>query len=304
MCIRDRYKDGKKGSSFIKRFAVKGITRDKVYDLTQGKAGSNVLYFTANPNGEAEVISILLRNTGNVKKLKWDLDFADLQIKGRGVRGNTVTKYKILRVELKEKGVSTLKPRKIWFDETIKRLNTDERGTLLGAFKGEDKILLINKGGNAKVVTPEMSLHFNDKLICLEKWISNKPITAVYFDREKQRYFLKRFIIESETKEDQFIKPEGELVFLNTEWRPLIKVNFVKPRDKDPIAPLEINAEEFIAVKGFKASGNQLTQQKIKNIELKEALPYKEEEKSLDEIEVTEEEEVRGDGESQTKLNL
>ena len=295
------YKDGKKGSSFIKRFAVKGITRDKVYDLTQGKAGSNVLYFTANPNGEAEVISILLRNTGNVKKLKWDLDFADLQIKGRGVRGNTVTKYKILRVELKEKGVSTLKPRKIWFDETIKRLNTDQRGTLLGAFRGEDKILLINKGGGAKVVTPEMSLHFNDKLICLEKWISNKPITAVYFDREKQRYFIKRFLIESETKEDQFIKPEGELVFLNTEWRPLIKVNFVKPRDKDPIAPLEINAEEFIAVKGFKALGNQLTQQKIKNIELKEALPYEEEEKSLDEIEVTEEEEVRGDEESQTK---
>ena len=298
------YKDGKKGSSFIKRFAVKGVTRDKVYDLTQGTAGSNVLYFTANSNGEAEVVSILLRNTGNVKKLKWDLDFADLQIKGRGVRGNTVTKYNILRVELKEKGVSTLKPRKIWFDETIKRLNTDQRGTLLGAFRGEDKILLINKGGNAKVVTPEMSLHFNDKLICLEKWNSNKPITAVYFDREKQRYFIKRFLIESETKEDQFIKPEGELVFLNTEWRPLIKVNFVKPREKDPIAPLEINAEKFIAVKGFKALGNQLTQQKIKNIELKEALPYEEEEKSLEEIEVTEEEEVRGDDESQTKLNL
>ena len=298
------YKDGKKGSSFIKRFAVKGITRDKVYDLTQGKPGSNVLYFTANPNGEAEVISILLRNTGNVKKLKWDLDFADLQIKGRGVRGNTVTKYNILRVELKEKGVSTLKPRKIWFDETIKRLNTDERGTLLGAFKGEDKILLINRGGDAKVVTPDMSLHFDDKLICLEKWIPNKPITAVYLDREKQRYFIKRFLIESETKEAQFIKPEGELVFLNTEWRPIIKVNYVKPRDKDPIAPLEINAEEFISVKGFKALGNQLTQQKIKNIELLEALPYEKEEKSLEEIEVTEEEEVRGDDDSQTKLNL
>ncbi len=298
------YKDGKKGGSFIKRFAVKGITRDKVYDLTQGTDGSCVLYFTANPNGEAEVISILLRNKGNVKKLKWDLDFADLQIKGRGARGNTVTKYNILRVELKEKGVSTLKPRKIWFDETIKRLNTDERGSLLGAFKGEDKILLISKGGDAKVVTPDMSLHFDDKLICLEKWIPNKPITAVYLDRKKQRYFIKRFLIESETKEDQFIKPEGELVFLNTEWRPIIKVNYVKPRDKDPIAPLEINAEEFISVKGFKALGNQLTQQKIKNIELKEALPYEKEEKSLEEIEVTEEEEVRGDDDSQTKLNL
>ncbi|MDA9596907.1 DNA gyrase/topoisomerase IV subunit A [Flavobacteriaceae bacterium] len=299
------YKDGNKGSSFIKRFAVKGITREKVYDMTQGTAGSSVLYFTANPNGEAEVVTILLRNTGKVKKLKWDLDFADLQIKGRGVRGNTVTKYNILRVELKEKGVSTLKPRKIWFDQTIKRLNIDERGTLLGAFKGEDKILLINKQGNAKVMIPELTLHFDEQLICIEKWAPNKPITAVYFDQEKQRYFIKRFLIETETKEDQFIKPEGELLFLNTDWRPLITVNFVKPRDKDPIPPMEVNAEEFIAVKGFKALGNQLTQQKIKNIVLKEALPYDDNEGPVEEIEINDLEELNGDDEdSQIKLNL
>ena len=299
------YKDGKK-SAFIKRFAVKGITRDKVYEMTQGSPGSNVLYFSANPNGEAEVVTILLRNTGKVKKLKWDLDFADLQIKGRGVRGNTVTKYNILRVELKEKGISTLKPRKIWFDPTIKRLNTDERGELLGAFKGEDKILLINKDGDAKVVIPEMTLHFDEKLICIEKWKPNKPITSVYFDTEKQRYFIKRFFIESESKEDRFIKEGGELIFLNTDWRPLITVNFAKPRDKDSIPPLEINAEEFIAVKGFKALGNQLTHHKVKNIELKESLPYVEEdEKSVEEIEVNDQEELKGDDEdSQIKLNL
>ena len=299
------YKDGKK-SAFIKRFAVKGITRDKVYEMTQGSPGSNVLYFSANPNGEAEVVTILLRNTGKVKKLKWDLDFADLQIKGRGVRGNTVTKYNILRVELKEKGVSTLKPRKIWFDPTIKRLNTDERGELLGAFKGEDKILLINKDGDAKVVIPEMTLHFDEKLICIEKWKPNKPITSVYFDTEKQRYFMKRFLIESESKEDRFIKEGGELIFLNTDWRPLITVNFAKSRDKDSIPPLEINAEEFIAVKGFKALGNQLTQHKVKNIEIKESLPYEEEdEKSVEEIEVNDQEELKGDDEdSQIKLNL
>ena len=299
------YKDGKK-SAFIKRFAVKGITRDKVYEMTQGSPGSKVLYFSANPNGEAEVVTILLRNTGKVKKLKWDLDFADLQIKGRGVRGNTVTKYNILRVELKEKGVSTLKPRKIWFDPTIKRLNTDERGELLGAFKGEDKILLINKDGDAKVVIPEMTLHFDEKLICIEKWKPNKPITSVYFDTEKQRYFMKRFLIESESKEDRFIKEGGELIFLNTDWRPLITVNFAKPRDKDSIPPLEINAEEFIAVKGFKALGNQLTHHKVKNIELKESLPYEEEdEKSVEEIEVNDQEELKGDDEdSQIKLNL
>ena len=298
------YKDGKKGSSFIKRFAVKGITRDKVYEMTQGTPGSTVLYFTANPNGEAEVVTILLRNTGNVKKLKWDLDFADLQIKGRGVRGNTVTKYNILRVELKEKGVSTLKPRKIWFDPTIKRLNTDERGELLGAFKGEDKILLINKDGDAKVVIPEMTLHFDENLICIEKWKPNKPITSVYFDAEKQRYFIKRFLVENESKEDRFIKAGGEMIFLNTNWRPIIRVNFVKPRDKDPIPPMEVNAEEFIAVKGLKALGNQLSQQKIKNIELIEALPYDDDEKSVEEIEVNDQEELSADDDSQIKLNL
>ena len=298
------YKDGKKGSSFIKRFAVKGITRDKVYEMTQGSPGSTVLYFTANPNGEAEVVTILLRNTGNVKKLKWDLDFADLQIKGRGVRGNTVTKYNILRVELKEKGVSTLKPRKIWFDPTIKRLNTDERGELLGAFKGEDKILLINKDGDAKVVIPEMTLHFDENLICIEKWKPTKPVTAVYFDAEKQRYFIKRFIIENESKEDRFIKAGGEMIFLNTDWRPIIRVNFIKPRDKDPIPPMEVNAEEFIAVKGFKAHGNQLSQKKIKNIELIEALRYDDDEKSVEEIEVNDQEELSADDDSQIKLNL
>ena len=174
----------------------------------------------------------------------------------------------------------------------------------MGAFKGEDKILLINKDGDAKVVIPELSLHFDDKLICIEKWKPNKPITAVYYDGEKQRYFIKRFLIESESKEGRFIKPEGELIFLNTDWRPLITVNFVKPRDKDPILPMEINTEEFITVKGFKALGNQLSQQKIKNIELKKALPYDDEEKSVEEIEVNDQEELSADDDSQIKLNL
>ncbi|MDA7570551.1 DNA gyrase/topoisomerase IV subunit A, partial [Flavobacteriaceae bacterium] len=176
------YRDGKGGTSFIKRFAVTGVTRDKVYDLTQSRAGSEILYFSPNSNGEAEIISIILRNTGSIKKLKWDLDFADLQVKGRAVRGNTVTKYTIKKIELKEKGVSTLKPRKIWFDETIRRLNLEERGLLLGAFKGDDKLLVATQHGTLKAVAPELSLHFDDSVIHLEKWIPQKPITAVYFD--------------------------------------------------------------------------------------------------------------------------
>ena len=139
------YRDGKGGTTFIKRFAVTGVTREKIYDLTQGKPHSNVLYFSANPNGEAEIISIILRNSNSIKKLKWELDFTDLQIKGRSVRGNTVTKYPVRKVELKEKGVSTLKPRKIWFDDTIRRINIENRGELLGDFRGDDKLLIINK---------------------------------------------------------------------------------------------------------------------------------------------------------------
>ena len=297
------YRDGKRGTSFIKRFAVKGITRDKIYNMTQGTDGSEVLYFSANSNGEAEVVTITLRNSGSIKKLKWDLDFADLQIKGRGVRGNTVTKYSILRVDFKEKGVSTLKPRNIWFDQTINRLNTDERGVLLGAFSGENKLLLVNNDGNSRVVTPDISLHFDDKMIRIEKWIPKKPLTAIYFDREKERYFIKRFLIESESKEDSFVKDGGELLFFNSDWRPVIEVEFFKPRDKEIIPPLEINVEEFIAIKGFKALGNQITSKKVKKISLKKVLPYKEEVQLVEDIEVTDQEEIRDDV-PQTKLDF
>ena len=297
------YRDGKRGTSFIKRFAVKGITRDKIYNMTQGTDGSEVLYFSANSNGEAEVVTITLRNSGSIKKLKWDLDFADLQIKGRGVRGNTVTKYSILRVDFKEKGVSTLKPRNIWFDQTINRLNTDERGVLLGAFSGENKLLLVNNDGNSRVVTPDISLHFDDKMIRIEKWIPKKPLTAIYFDREKERYFIKRFLIESETREDSFVKDGGELLFFNSDWRPVIEVEFFKPRDKEIIPPLEINVEEFIAIKGFKALGNQITSKKVKKISLKKVLPYKEEVQLVEDIEVTDQEEIRDDV-PQTKLDF
>ena len=300
------YRDGKGGTSYIKRFAVTGVTREKIYDLTQGKPQSSVLYFSANLNGEAEIVTILLRNNGNIKKLKWDLDFADLQIKGRAVRGNTVTKYSIRKVELKEKGVSTLKPRKIWFDETIRRLNLEERGKLLGAFKGDDKLLICSCQGTIKAVTPELSLHFDDNIYHIEKWNPKKPLTAIYFDIDKQRYFIKRFVIENSDKEDSFIKENGELVYFVSEWRPVIKIIFEKPRGKDHLKPLEVNAEEFISVKGFKALGNQITSNKIKRVELKEALDYKEEEiENPLEIEVKQNEIVSGlDDQNQIKIDF
>ena len=299
------YKDGKLGTSYIKRFAVTGVTRDKMYDITQGKPGSHLLYFSANPNGEAELVTVVLRNTGQVKKLKWELDFADLQIKGRGVKGNIVSKHNVLKVELKEKGVSTLKPRRIWFDETVLKLNLDERGRLLGAFRGEDKLLIINNKGESKTVTPQMELHFAQVPEVLERWVPEKPITAVYYDPEKARYFIKRFLIENENKEDSFIKEGGELIYVGTEWRPVLEVEFVKPRGGDPLPPKLINVEEFISIKGYKAMGNQLTDKKVKNIQLKESLPYEiQEEAAVEEIEVNQPEAVDDEEAPQTKLDF
>ena len=299
------YKDGKLGTSYIKRFAVTGVTRDKMYDITQGKTGSHLLYFSANPNGEAETVSVILRNTGQAKKLKWELDFADLQIKGRGVKGNIVTKYNVLKIELKEKGVSTLKPRKIWFDSTVLKLNLDERGDLLGAFRGEDKLLIISDKAESKTVTPQMELHFSQVPMILERWVKAKPITAVYFDQEKERYFVKRFVIENENKEDVFIKEDATLIFVCTEWRPVIEIEFAKPRGAASLPNKVINIEDFIGVKGYKALGNQLTDKKIKNITLKESLPYDiPEQPKLDQVEVNEPEEINEGDAPQTKLDF
>lgn len=295
------YRDGKRGTSFIKRFAVTGVTRDKKYSLTQGKPESEILYFTANPNGEAEIVTINLRNSGSIKKLKWDLDFADLQVKGRGVRGNIVSKYGIRKIELKEKGVSTLKPRDIWFDTAIGRLNVDARGEWVGAFSGDDKLLVINEHGESKAVTPDLALHFETPPSILERWIPKKPITAVYFDPEKEKYFLKRFLIEVADKVDSFIKADTQLLFVSSEWRPLLKIEFVKPKGKETPDPQLVNAEEFISIKGYSAMGNQLGNKKIKKITLHESLPYEETPSiSLDNIDVTLEE----DGESQIKLDF
>ncbi|WP_370391176.1 DNA gyrase/topoisomerase IV subunit A [uncultured Winogradskyella sp.] len=289
------YRDGKKGPSYIKRFAVTSITRDREYDLTNGNKGSVVWYFSANPNGEAEVVTVLLRQSGSIKKLKWDLDFADIRIKGRGSKGNLVTKYAIKRVELKEKGVSTLKPRKIWFDDTVQRLNVDGRGELIGEFRGEDRLLIITQSGIAKTIIPELTTHFDSDMIVLEKWIPKKPISAIYFDGEKERYYVKRFLIENEGKEECFISdhPNSQLEIVSTDWRPMAEVEFTKERGKDRKPNMEVNLEEFIAIKGINALGNQLTRDKINQISLLDPLPYEApEEVHADDLEVVDEETV------------
>ncbi|MCP2026027.1 topoisomerase-4 subunit A [Flavobacterium sp. HSC-32F16] len=271
------YRDGKSGPSYIKRFNVTGVTRDKAYDLTNGTNGSQVVYFSHNPNGEAEVITILLRQVGTIKKLKFDIDFAKLAIKGRGSKGNLVTKYPIKKIELKEKGISTLLPRKVWFDDTVKRLNVDARGELLGEFKPSDKILVISQTGKLKVIIPELSTHFEEDMIILEKWKPKKPISAIYYDGEKERYFLKRFLVENEGKEESFITdhPNSQLEIVSTDYRPVAQLVFAKVKGVQK-EDLHIDVEDFIAVKGFKALGNQLTTDKLKQVNLLDPLPYEE----------------------------
>ncbi len=307
------YKDGRGGGAFVKRFAVTSITRDKEYDLTQGKAGSEALYFTANPNGEAEVVSINLRQVGSVKKLNFDLDFSDLLIKGRGVKGNTVSKYPVKKIELKQAGVSTLQARKIWFDDTVRRINVDGRGELIGQFEGSDKLLIINQKGLVKTITPEVTLHFDADMIVLEKWNPKKPITAIHYDGEKARYYVKRFLIENTNKEEVVISDHSDsfLELISTDYLPQIEIVFTKHRGKEQKPNQLINISEFINVKGIKAIGNQLTSEKVKQINSLEPLVYEEEE-VLEPVneELTDEEELNNkektddddDGESQISL--
>ncbi|VXB72808.1 Topoisomerase IV subunit A [Flavobacterium sp. 9R] len=271
------YRDGKSGPSYIKRFNVSGVTRDKAYDLTNGAAGSQILYFSCNPNGEAEVINIILRQVGSIKKLKFDIDFAKLAIKGRASKGNLVTKYPIKKIELKEKGISTLLPRKVWFDDTVQRLNVDGRGELLGEFRPSDKILVISQTGKLKVIIPELSTHFDEDMIVLEKWNPKKPISAIYYDGEKERYYIKRFLVEVENKEESFISehPNSRLEIVATDYRPVAELIFAKVKGVQKENQV-VDIESFIAVKGFKALGNQLTTDKLKQVNLLDPLPYEE----------------------------
>ncbi len=270
------YKDGSKGPTYVKRFAVTSITRDREYFITAGNPKSKVLYFTANPNGEAEVVTVLLRQSGSIKKLKWDLDFSEILVKGRGTKGNIVSKYNVKRIELKEKGLSTLKPRKIWFDETVQRLNVDGRGEQLGEFTSEDRLLIVRQNGTVKTVLPDMSLHFDDDMIILEQWKKDKPITVIYWAGDKELFYVKRFVIEHPDREEVVINghPKSYLEKVFTDHRPVAEVVFVKERNKERKENLEVDLESFIAIKGITAMGNQLTKDKVLEINALEPLAY------------------------------
>jgi len=280
------YQNGRGGNVYMKRFAVTSVIRDRDYDLGRGKPGTKVLYFSANPNGEAEVVTVLLRQTGKKKKLKFDIDFAELDIKSRGAKGNLVTKHAVKRIELKEEGVSTLKPRKLWFDETVRRLNSDERGEFLGEFKGDDRLLLITQNGIVETIIPELTTHFDAHYVVMEKWIPEKPITAIYWEGDRERYYVKRFLVENKDKQEQIITdhPNSQLELVTTDWRPVLEIEFRKPRGKEAKPNEEINLEDFIAVKGITAMGNQLTTQTVNQLNLLEPLPSEEEKDEGDQM--------------------
>src|SRR5690554_3368349 len=261
------YQDGTTGPAMVKRFAVNSITRDRDYDLTAGNKGSKLLYFSANPNGEAEVIHVRLRPRASLKKLRFDYDFADLAIRGRTAKGNILTKHIVSKIELKEKGTSTLAPRKIWFDDIVQRLNADGRGTYLGTFKGEDKILAIYQGGYYRTTGFDLSTRFDEDLIVIEKLKPEKIVTAIYWEGDKEQYNVKRFHPEVAQRPVEFITEHEKSVleFATTHPSPSVNLQFDR-RSNDQDDEL-IDLVEFIAVKGVAAMGNRLTPLKVKAID-------------------------------------
>lgn len=253
------YRDGKLGAYYIKRFAVNGITRDKEYDITQGTAQSKVIYFTVNPNGEAEVIRVTLKPKPRLFKLNFEKDFSEIAIKGRQSMGNILTKNDIQKVTLKQKGGSTLGGRKVWFDRDVLRLNYDSRGEFLGEFQSDDLILIIASNGNYYTSSFDLSNHYEKNIMVIEKFDSNKVWTVALWDAEQQFNYLKRFQLEASQKIQNFIgdHTESKLLLMTDVDYPRFEVVF---GGNDAFREaLMIDAEIFIGVKSYKARGKRLT---------------------------------------------
>jgi topoisomerase-4 subunit A len=265
------YKDGASGVSYVKRFSVTGVTRDKEYDLTKGSKASKVLYFSANPNGEAEIINVQLKPHSKLKKLQFDEDFANIAIKGRGSMGNIVTKYPVKKITLKSKGISTLSGRKIWYDEILKRLNVDSRGKYLGEFDGDDRILTVMSTGIYELTSFDLNNHFFDNMILIEKYDPEKVYTVVHYEGKSKNYLVKRFVFENTPpgKETSIISEENgsKMLFISGALQPVAKVDQLKGKTQIP-ETVEINLAELIDVKGMKAMGNRVTIHTVQAIEL------------------------------------
>jgi topoisomerase IV subunit A len=261
------YFDGNSGNVMMKRAPVTGITRDKTYNIGKEHEHSKILYFSANPNGEAEVIKVYLRPRPRLKNPVFEFDFADLAIKGRDAQGNILTKFSVQKIVIKEKGVSTLGGRKIWFDEDVMRLNVDARGKFLGEFSGEDQILVITGSGHFRTTNFDLSNHFEDDVLIIEKYREGKIWSAAYFDAEQDYYYLKRFLIEPGSKQTRFIgeHPDSKLIRITEVEYPRLELKFGgKNKDRNPEI---IEVAEFIGIKSYKARGKRLSNYEVKVIQ-------------------------------------
>lgn len=269
------YSDGPFGNVMVKRFSVTGITRDKNYDLTKGTKGTRVLYFSANPNGEAEVITVHHKAKPKLKKVRFDFDFADIAIKGRAAAGNILTRNAVQKITVKGEGVSTLGARKIWYDETIKRLNVDERGTLLGEFKGSDRILSITRSGFFRTCNFDLSNHFDDDMVAIRKFNPNTIITAVYQDGENHYFYIKRFKVEDLDKKLPFIdeSTEDSLIDYAFDTFPRLEVVYDTENSNKKIPSEIIEVADFIGVKGYKAKGKRITTSVVEKFAWLDPLP-------------------------------
>ena len=287
------YKDGKTGYSYMKRLSVTGVTRDKEYNLTQETKGSRILYFSDNPNGEAEVLKIMLKPKPRIKKLIFEVDLSELAIKGRQSIGNILTKYEIQKITLKEKGVSTLGGRRIWFDEDVLRLNADNRGKFLGEFSGEDKILVIYKKGDFQLYNYDLSNHFEKDILTIEKFDQGKVMSVVYYDAEQDYYYVKRFEFEEIVgKLFRFVgeNPDNKLVSVTWVRYPRLELEFGGKNSERENEIIEL--AEFIGVKSWKAKGKRLSNYYVENI--KELEPVIKDEHDKPETEEPEPEEIKG----------
>ena len=278
------YRDGKDGIHYMKRFAVTSVTRDREYDLTQGTPGSRVVYFTANPNGEAEVIKVTLKPNPRIRKITFEKDFSEIAIKGRQAMGVILSKYDVHKIALKQKGGSTLGGRKVWFDRDVLRLNYDGRGEYLGEFQSEDSILVILNNGEFYTTNFDLSNHYEDNVQIVEKYDPNKVWSAVLYDADQQNYpYLKRFCFEAGSRKQNYLgdNKESKLIILTDEYYPRLEVIFGGHdsfREK-----LIIDADEFIAVKGFKAKGKRISTFNIEAINELEPVRFPEEKQEANE---------------------
>jgi len=266
------YRDGKNGKIMVKRFSVLGVTRDKEYSITKGTPGSKVLYFTANPNGEAEGVRVELRPKPRLKKTSFDFDFASLDIKGRNSIGNTLTKYAVKKIEKRQEGVSTLGSLNIWYDETVQRLNNDGRGTLLGDFSGTDRIFTLMQSGHYRLTSFDLSTHFDEDMILIEKYDPEKVYTIVYQETKTKLHYIKRFKAESTEKKIELVEEDDKMILFTADRHPRLEMIFDMKQKTKGAEMEEITVHEFIGVKGHKAKGKRLTTFPLKKLSWLESL--------------------------------